>query len=385
VYPLTLGLVISTKELWDEVQAAVRDLPVRILFEQPEIADREGFRDKLERMRPNVVLLDITNPREPVPEMIQKACASTAPPVVIALHMGKEPEIILEAIRAGAKEFLYPPLAGGLERALERISSEFVERDPSRRTGGKILGFLSAKGGCGATTIACHTAVELQRQTGGKVLLADLDMAVGMIGFLMKAKGTYTIADALHNVHRLDWSYWRALVSNGTPGVEVLPAPKSASLHNALAWEQVRPVLRFTQSHYDWVVADLGRSLGRFSMAAVEELHELFLVTTLDVPALHQAKNIAQTLLDSGYASNKIHMVLNRMPKHPEVTSAELEKMLGLPLRTIIPNDYPALYEAYAEGKLLSPTTRLGKHMAGFATKIAGLHEPPKKKYTLFG
>ena len=41
-----------------------------------------------------------------------------------------------------------------------------------------------------------------------------------MIGFLTKTKAIYSILDAVNNLHRLDISYWKALVSNGIPGVE---------------------------------------------------------------------------------------------------------------------------------------------------------------------
>ena len=61
--------------------------------------------------------------------------------------------------------------------------------------------------------------MELGRAGGRKVLLADFDMDAGMVGFLMKVKSPYSILDAINNLHRLDASYWKALVSNGIPGL----------------------------------------------------------------------------------------------------------------------------------------------------------------------
>ena len=57
------------------------------------------------------------------------------------------------------------------------------------------------------------------------MLLADLDVSAGMVAFLMKSVSPYSVADALNNVDRLDSSYWKALVSNGIPGLEVISAP----------------------------------------------------------------------------------------------------------------------------------------------------------------
>ena len=113
--------------------------------------------------------------------------------------------------------------------------------------------------------------------------------------------------------------------------------------------DQIRQVLAFARPHYDWTLVDLGRGLSRMAMAALEEIDEVCLVTTLEVPALHQAKQIVQTLLDSGYGKNRIRLILNRAPKRLDITPGELEKMLGVPIFGMIPNDYPELYETYAE------------------------------------
>ena len=43
MYPLTIGLVIETKELWDEVHSTLQELPVRLLVEQHELGDLPEF------------------------------------------------------------------------------------------------------------------------------------------------------------------------------------------------------------------------------------------------------------------------------------------------------------------------------------------------------
>jgi pilus assembly protein CpaE len=143
---------------------------------------------------------------------------------VIAMHATADPKIILAAMRAGANEFLHPPLDESLPAALERIlSAADVDEVPATR--GRIIGFLSAKGGCGATTIACHIASEIHHQTRKSVLLADLDLISGLVGFLMKAPSSYSILDAIKNLARLDESLWRALVVEQRPGLSVIPSP----------------------------------------------------------------------------------------------------------------------------------------------------------------
>src|SRR6185369_11713593 len=156
---------------------------------------------------------------------------------------------------------------------------------------------------------------------------------------------------------------------------EILASPLSLASKQQPKDDQVRHVLAFARPYYDWTLVDMGRSLSRVSMAALEEIDEVCLVTTLEVPALHQSKQIVQTLIDSGFGKGRVRLILNRSPKRLDITPSELEKMLGLPIFAMVPNDYPELYETYAEGRMLNRNSDLGKQIAKLACKLSGLEE----------
>src|SRR5215471_16048327 len=390
MYPLTIGLAIENRKLWDQAQATLAALPFRVIVEHQDVGDVTNFMDRLERMRPDVVLVDISGWREPLEGLIASIKSAAGDPMLIALNTTADADAILSSLRAGINEYLYPPLQDSLKKSLERRSLERSRRREGGVKGnGKSMGFLSAKGGCGATTLICHVAAELGR-ANQRVLLADLDLDAGIVAFITKTKSVYSILDAVSNLHRLDIHYWRALVSNGIPGVEIVSSPMALASKNQPKDEQVRQVLSFARPHYDWTLVDLGRSLSRMGMAALEEIDEACLVTTLEVPALHQSKQIIQTLIDGGYGKNRIKLILNRAPKRLDITPGELEKMLGTPIFSMVLNDYPELYETYAEGRMLNRNSDLGKNMTKLAMKLANLEEDPqqgggKKRFRLFG
>ncbi len=379
MYPLTAGIVIETKSIWDELQSSLEDLPVRIIMEQSEIGDLDTLVGRVERMHPDVIFLDISALRDPLDQVIRKIRASAGGCAVLVLNTTAEPAAILDAMRSGAAEYLYPPMREQVRAALERIGAERRSTDQRRRPGAQTIGFLSAKGGCGATTVACHAAVELPKYTNSHVLLADLDFDSGMVAFLLKCRSKYTIGDAVWNTQRLDENYWKALVSNGIPGLEVITAPVPTA-RPPIKPEQLRFVLSFVRTQYDWVVLDLGSGLTPSTIAALDEIDDLYIVTTLEVPALHQAKTIVRRLMDDGVQANRIHLVLNRAPKRYEITMQELESMLGTPVFAVLPNDYSALNECYADGKLLPAGSALNGHFAGLAMKLAGVEPAAKKK-----
>jgi len=388
MYPLTIGLAIENRELWDQSQACLAGLPFRITVEHRDLSDISTFIDRLERIRPDVVLVDISTWTSPLEGLVAQIRNATGDPMIIAVNTSADADIILSALRGGVNEYLYPPLQDTLRKALEkRAIDRGRRRDGATGNNGKSFGFFSAKGGCGATTLACHVASELGRAKQ-KVLLADLDLDAGMVAFITKTKAVYSILDAVNNLHRLDISYWKALVSNGIPGVEIVSSPMALASKMQPNDAQIRNVLAFAKPHYDWTVVDLGRSLSRIGMAAMEEIDEACLVTTLEVPALHQSKQIIQTLLDSGYGKNRIRLILNRSPKRLDITVGELEKMLGVPIFAMVPNDYPELYETYAEGRMLNRASELGKQMTRLAQKLSGIEEEKpngKKRFGLFG
>jgi pilus assembly protein CpaE len=389
MYPLTIGLAIENRDLWDQTQACLADLPFRVIVEHQDTGDLSNFYDRLERMRPDVVLVDISTWKDSLDTLSGAIRTAVGDSMIIALNTSAEADKILASMRAGINEYLYPPLQESLRRALEKRSAERSRRrDGSSKSGGKAFGFFSAKGGCGATTLICHVAAELGRQNQ-KVLLADLDLDAGMIAFITKTKANYSILDAVNNLHRLDLHYWKALVSNGIPGVEIVSAPLALATKQQPKDDQIRHVIAFARPYYDWTLVDLGRSLSRTAMAALEEIDEAVLVTTLDVPALHQSKLIVQTLLDSGYGKQRIRLIVNRTPKRLDVAPGDLEKMLGIPIFCMIPNDYPELYEAYAEGRMLGKGSDLGKHIVRLSNKLASVGEEKektaKKKFALFG
>ena len=47
---LTIGLAIENRELWDQAQATLADLPFRVIVEHQDIGDVSNFLDRLERI-----------------------------------------------------------------------------------------------------------------------------------------------------------------------------------------------------------------------------------------------------------------------------------------------------------------------------------------------
>ena len=375
----TLLLHIKDDSLRREILGVCKQSPTPLVLEQHD-GEWGSLLERLASLQPDIVLLDLSAVQLDLNLAIRQMRSQALNLKVVVVHSSADSSTILSAMRAGASEFLHPPLRDTLLAAVARISEDGNALAVTR---GKVIGFLSAKGGCGSTTIACHVATELQRLTRRNVLLADLDLTSGLAGFLMKTPSSYSILDGIKNLSRLDESLWKALVIEHKPGLSVIPAPAVYSRWDHPDEGQLRQLLQFMRTQHDWVILDLGRSLNSIATAVLDEIDQLFLISTLEVVALHGLKTIVHGLFDQG---EKLQLVLNRTPKTMDISTQELEKILGRSVYAALPNDYLSLYQSYSSGNLLDGNNKLAQQFATFASKIAGVQPMrTKKKFALFG
>src|ERR1700722_11021037 len=107
MYPLTVGLAIENRELWEQAQACLAELPFRIIVEHQDTGDLSSFYDRLERMRPDVVLVDISTWNDSIDTLSAAIRAAAGDPMIVAINTGADSDAILASLRAGINEYLY--------------------------------------------------------------------------------------------------------------------------------------------------------------------------------------------------------------------------------------------------------------------------------------
>ncbi len=105
---------------------------------------------------------------------------------------------------------LSPPFeSAAVLEALRRIGDQVQQNPPSYESTDSVFAFLPAKAGSGATTIAVNTSLAIARMKDTKVLLADLDLNSGLVGFMLSLNDTpHSIVDAAENSADLDENLW---------------------------------------------------------------------------------------------------------------------------------------------------------------------------------
>ncbi len=334
---------------------------------------------RLGRGEIDMVLLDLTLPDSQGLETLT-AVRSCAPNLPVVILTGLDDAFFAhEAVRCGAQDYLIKgelkgaALARTLRYAMLRHRSQADGlRSGSQGELGTVVGFLGAKGGVGTTTIACHFSLELKQRAGSRVLLADLDVAGGSVGFIMKASSEHTLQEAANNLDRLDENYWNKIVVSRPDGLDILLSQDSLPLEEQANAGKVRQVFEFAQSIYQWIVIDLGR-LNPFAASLAPGLSDLFLIATLEVANLYEVKRLVSRLTEAGLNRSRMHLIVNQTPKNPDISPEDLGKMVGLAVYAVLPECRSELWEAYSGGKVLSANSNFRGQIGRLADKVAGL------------
>jgi len=329
--------------------------------------------DRLAKGAFDVVLIDTNLPECHGLDALE-ALRMHAPAVPIVVLSGVDSEALaLRAVQIGAQDYLVkirlePDLLyRSLRYAIVRQKSQAdCARTESQGPPVRVIGCVGAKGGVGTTTVACHSGLELKRRTGQRVLLADLDMSGASVGFLTQVKSTYTILDAANDLLRLDQSFWEKVVGNGPGDLEVLPLAAPICSEEQMRSDRIRYVLRFLRSLYPWVVLDLGR-LSPFTASLLSDLTDLLVITTFDLAAVRDTRQVVHRLAEMGFESRKVTLVVNKVPKMDCLAAMEVAKVLGIQSSVILPEGATSLFDT--KSGIRPQVARLAARLAGLEDK----------------
>src|SRR5579862_9354718 len=116
---------------------------------------------------------------------------------IVAISRFVDPQILLEVMRAGIREFASLPFdRQALVDALVRIKDAVLAKPPAIEATNQVYSFLPSKAGVGTSTIAMNTAVAMSRVQDANILLSDFDLNSGMVRFMLKLDSAYCVTDA---------------------------------------------------------------------------------------------------------------------------------------------------------------------------------------------
>ena len=355
---------------------------VQEVFLYPQLDDVPQF------LQPNydVVIVDMDSDPERALDLVECICGQSSTTVMV--HSARsDSELLVRCMRAGAREFLTQPIAlSTMTDALVRASARRQATNPVKKTRGRVLVFLGAKGGTGVTTLACNFAVSLAQESKQNTLFIDLDLPLGDAALNLGISSEYSTFNALQNHGRLDANLLSKLLVKHSSGLSVLGAPGKFAAQQT-AHEALEKLLAVARLEYEYIVVDAGTRLDLTGTTLFDRSSTVYLVTQVSIPELRNANRLITEFFKND--GPKLEIVLNRhMPRSMGMDEEHVTKALTRPATWKIPNDYATAKRTQNTATPLSledsPISRVIKQMA---RAISGLPETKekKKRFSLFG
>ncbi|MET0265838.1 MAG: AAA family ATPase [Duganella sp.] len=336
---------------------------------------------------PDVMIIDRPLADEGDLEQLERFSSQNPGIACVALSEQQEPQFLLRAMRAGLRDVLpYPVSSATLFPTIERIGEKLERRGQAN---GKVLAFISCKGGSGATFIATNLGYALAASGKQKVALIDMNLQFGDASlFVSDHKPLATLSDVAQQIHRLDPSFLASSMLSITPNFGVLAAPSDPAHANDVKPDHVDAILKLARRHYDFILLDVGRSLDAVSIRALDHADHIYPVLQTTLPYIRDGKRLLNVFRSLEYGKDKVHLLVNRHDKGGEIRLKDLEAAFDSEIGITIPNHYDAAAASVNQGVpvlKLSPASPLSAGLAEFARKLTGEAAPEQHSGGFFG
>ncbi len=287
-------------------------------------------------------------------------------------------EFLLRAMRAGVREVLpASPQPAAMTQALDRIAEKLGNQGGAN---GKVLAFISCKGGSGSTFLATNLAYALSAGGTKRVALIDMNLQFGDASlFVSDIKPLATLSDVATQIHRLDPSFLASSMVSVTPNYSVLAAPSDPAHASDVKPEHIDAIVKLARRQYDFIVLDVGRSLDPVSIRALDHADTIYPVLQMTLPYIRDGKRLLTVFRNLDYGKDKVELIVNRHDKNSDIRLKDLEEAFDTPILRTMPNHYDAAAKSVNQGvpvTRLMPESPLSIALHEMARDLAGVAAP---------
>jgi pilus assembly protein CpaE len=366
---------------------------IELVWLEAECARYEFFCDVVAQATPEIGIVGLDADPERGLRLVEQLSQTVPQCDILVTSASNDGNLILQAMRAGAKEFLtWPVRLEDLLAALGRISDRRFGRGGTRPRGCQVIAVAGTSGGVGSTGLAVNLACALAARDQNSVVLVDLDLTLGDADVLLDTMPDYTIADLAQNINRLDYTLLKRSLTRHSSGLYLLPRPlqlEEIPLVNPDEFQRIVGLLKATFTH---LVLDLSKAFTPLDMIALEMANHILLVTQLELASLRNVVRLLSSFKHTEGLTEKVKIVVNRVGLDVgEITLKKAQETIGQEFYWQIPNDYRTMIESRNNGVPLielAPRAPITQAIVALAESLSNnqtrsLAKEPKKRSRL--
>ncbi len=319
---------------------------------EAECSRYEFFADVVSQTTPDVSFIGIDNDPDKALELVAQLARSAPDCTNLVVSGSNAGDLILRAMRAGAKEFLTQPVkTEDLAAALQRVSRQRHNASGGRAGGCMVIAITGATGGVGTTSVAVNLGCALAADKSNSVVLLDLDLCLGDADVFLDTIPEYTLTDVAQNISRLDLTLLKRSLTKHDSGLYLLPRPIHLEDARLITADELTRVIALLKATFTHVIIDTSKSFSAVDMKAMAEADEVLLVTQLDLPCLRNIVRLMSSLKEAGNLDGKIKIIVNRVGYEAgQISLRKAQETIGREIFWQIPNDYRVMIEVRNNG-----------------------------------
>jgi pilus assembly protein CpaE len=328
---------------------------------------------------PHVVVVAIDADLEKACKAIERLAQEMPDIAIMAISKRDDGQAILKALRAGAKEFLTMPFGvdtlSEVLRKLEKTGKP--QYSPTlgviKKEKTLVISFLGSRGGVGCTSLSVNLAATLAADPHNKVVLVDLDLALGDADIALDLIADYTLSDLVENIDKLDMTFLNRSLSKHSTGLALLPHPLNVGDATAITEEHLKRIISLLGACHTHLVLDLSKSLRPTDICALAMSDFIFLVVQLEITSIRNTIRLLSTLDADGRLGPRVKLVLNRVGMVTDISREKAAELLGRPFFWEIPNDHKIMMESRNSGTPMvksAPVSKIQHNFSDFADAI---------------
>jgi pilus assembly protein CpaE len=344
---------------------------------EAECSRYEFFADVIAQTHPDIGLVSLDADPDKAIDLVARLNDSSPECNVIVVSSSSDGNLILRAMRAGAKEFLAQPVRiDDLIAALGRISERRFGRGKAKAAGSHVIAVAGATGGVGTTSLAVNLGCALAQDESRTVALVDLDLSLGDADVFLDTIPDYTLVDVAQNVTRLDFTLLKRSLTKHSSGLFLLPRPVQMEDVALVAPDDLQRVIGLLKATFSHLVLDLSKGYTPNDQIALRMANHILLVTQLDLPCL---RNVVRLLMSFGTVEgvlDKVKIVVNRAGLDAgQISLKKAQETIGREIFWQLPNDYKTMVEVRNNGVPLieqAPKAAVTQSILALADALAG-------------
>ncbi len=264
--------------------------------------------------------------------------------------------------------------------ALDKLWEQQVEAaaatqaQVATRTSAPIVGFFSAKGGSGVSTLAVNTAAALANRFPRQILLIDLSAPFGHAALFADLVATGSIAGASKSGD-FEKNLRSAIVYHKT-GLGVLPGTLRPEQVDLMTAELTTRALDVAATWHRLVLADLGTSLGEAALVVIERAERLVVVIPPEIAAMTDARRSLAVFRDiMNVPDSRLELVLNQRVPGAPLDRGAIESILNHKMSLTVNFDDTRPEDATLAGSLVlqrDPSSQVSRGANELARLIVG-------------